>query len=142
MLYALWLLLGLILGSGLLLYARSYRKGRAEKHVLANALIVAAVIYIGFALVWGDVRWIGIEIIGVMIYAAFGWAAKRHSVYWLAAGWALHPVWDVGLHLLGHGNTIAPEWYAIACISFDLLVAGYVLGRARDWTKKSSRYSK
>ena len=136
MLYALWLLLGLVLGSALLFFARRFRKGRAEKHVLGNALIIAAMIYIGFAMLWGNGIWVGIEIVGVLFYWGFARAAIRHSVYWLAVGWALHPVWDVGLHLLGAGNAIAPQWYAVACISFDLLVAGYVLARAGEWKKK------
>jgi len=50
----------------------------------------------------------------------------RGSPYWLAAGWALHPLWDVGLHYIGPGHSFAPMTYAIACISFDLVVAAYI----------------
>lgn len=50
----------------------------------------------------------------------------RGSPYWLAAGWALHPVWGVMLHYFGPGRPFAPWTYAIACVSFDLLVAAYI----------------
>ena len=48
------------------------------------------------------------------------------SVWWIVAGWALHPLWDVGVHFLGPGRSFAPETYTIACLSFDLLVAAYI----------------
>ena len=38
---------------------------------------------------------------------------------------------DAGLHLRGAGAGHAPEWYVLACLSFDLLVAAYVV-RYRD----------
>ena len=49
------------------------------------------------------------------------------SAYWIAAGWALHPVWDVAVHYFGPGNSFAPWPYTIACLSFDLIVAAYVV---------------
>ena len=48
------------------------------------------------------------------------------SIWWIVAGWALHPLWDVGLHFLGPGRSFAPETYTIACLGFDLLVAAYI----------------
>lgn len=126
--YVFWLIVGVFLGGGLLLYARAHGI-KGEKRILSIALVVAAIIYIGFALVWGDVAWIAIEIAGVPAYGLFVWLAIRHSFHWLALGWAFHPAWDVMLHLLGPGSAIVPEWYAIACITFDLLVAGYILVR-------------
>lgn len=120
-----WLLLGFVLATPLLIYARS-RGGKAELNILGIALVIAAIIYPGFAVVWGDSEWIIIELIGVPLYSLFYWLAFRQPL-WLAAGWLLHPLWDVLLHLNGPGNNIAPEWYATACISFDLLVATYIV---------------
>ena len=115
----------------MLLYARA-RGIKGEKRVLSVALMVVAVIYVGFAFVWGDAGWVAIEIAGVPAYGLFVWLAIRHSFNWLAVGWGLHPAWDVMLHLLGPGKAVAPEWYAVACITFDLLVAGYILSRATN----------
>ena len=42
------------------------------------------------------------------------------------SGWMAHPVWDIGLHWFGKGTTFTPTWYAIACASFDWLVAAYI----------------
>ncbi len=65
-------------------------------------------------------------------YGGLGvWGLFRSPV-WLAAGWALHPVWDLGLHYFGPGHAFAPDAYAVTCLSFDLLVAGYVAIRYRD----------
>ena len=136
----LWLLLGLVFGSALLIYARSHR-ARGEKKVLTNSLVVAAIIYVVFAIIWGNTTWLLIEITGVLVYGIFAWAAIRYSAYWLSIGWLLHPIWDVGLHLTGPGNRVAPEWYAVACITFDILVAMYVLFRATYWQKEINRYN-
>lgn len=133
--YVYWLVLGLVLGMALLSYARS-RGCRFEKRVLAIALIVAAVIYVGFSLVWGNPGWFFIELAGVPVYGLFYWLSVRYSFYWLAIGWAVHPAWDVFLHLTGPGHFIAPEWYAIACISFDILVAGYIAVSVEKWRIK------
>ena len=41
-------------------------------------------------------------------------------------GWATHPLWDVGVHLVNRQPNVAPAWYEIACVSFDFIVAAYV----------------
>ena len=130
--HANWLVLGVVLGSVLIYFARSLGAQR-EKRILANALIIAAVIYVGFALVWGDFAWFLIELAGVPAYGLFYWLAYRHSFYWLAVGWSVHPAWDVFLHLTGPGHHVAPEWYATACISFDFLLAAYIVATAGRW---------
>ncbi|TKB43139.1 DUF6010 family protein [Thalassotalea mangrovi] len=58
-------------------------------------------------------------------------ATTRNRI-WLALGWLLHPVWDIGLHLQGPGWHIVPPWYAVACVSFDILVAIYIVWRIRN----------
>ena len=60
------------------------------------------------------------------------------SPLWLAAGWALHPVWDVALHLVGPGHALGSIAYATACLTWDPLVAAVIavgiLRRARGVT--------
>ena len=129
---ACWLLLGLVLGSALIFIARGLGS-QHEKRLLANALLIAAILYVGFALVWGDFAWFLIELGGVPAYGLFYWLAYRYSTYWLAVGWSVHPAWDVFLHLTGPGHDIAPEWYATACISFDFLLAAYIVATAGRW---------
>jgi hypothetical protein len=104
---------------------------RHRRALLWGALIVACLVYVGFAL---DARagaaWVAIELLGAAAYAAIGWIGVRGPAWWLAAAWALHPVWDVGLHYFGPGRGFAPPLsYAVPCLSFDLLVAGYAACR-------------
>lgn len=126
-----WLIIGLVLAAIFLVSAR--RLGAVqEMRVIGFALIIAALIYVGFSLVWGDTIWLYIELGGVLVYGLFVWMALRYSPIWLAIGWGLHPLWDLALHLFGPGHAVVPAWYAMACLSFDLLVAGYVLYRISE----------
>jgi hypothetical protein len=104
----------------------------AGRALLAAILIVAAVIYEVFAARAGaSTPWLIAELAGIALYGGMGLLGVRRSPWWLAAGWALHPVWDLALHYFGPGHAFAPDAYAITCLSFDLLVAGYVAVRYR-----------
>ena len=141
MIYAIWLLLGLVLGSILLIYARSYSQ-RGEIQVLTIALVIAAIIYVGFAIIWGNLIWVAIELAGLPIYGLFAWLAIRYAYYYLLGiGWMLHPIWDVVLHLFGPGRWLAPEWYAMGCITFDLLIAVYIFYRMSYWQQQNAQYT-
>lgn len=120
--HTLWLLLGLIAAAGYIVFAKQGHVGR-EKKAYANGLLIAAAIYPIFALIWGDATWVGIELLGILAYGLFVWLGRRVSFYFVALGWLLHPIWDVVLHLQGPGHAIVPAWYAVACVSFDVLLA-------------------
>ena len=62
----------------------------------------------------------------VIVFGTLALLGLRGSPYWIAAGWALHPFWDVVLHYIGPGQSFTPWTYAIACITFDWLVALYI----------------
>ena len=99
--------------------------GRA---LLVIFLILAAGAYFGFATAAGTSGlWVLAELLQVLVIGAMGLQGLRGSPYWIAAGWALHPIWDWPLHYLGPGNAFAPESYAIACITFDWVVALYIV---------------
>ena len=121
-----------------------YFAGAAAWRVLVVAtLFVAAGLYVVFAVRAGEgTTWIVIEVVGVAVFGGMGVVGLFGRMWWIVAGWALHPLWDVGLHYLGPGRPFAPETYTIACLSFDLLVATYVaiaygVGRLRG--RRSSR---
>ena len=59
------------------------------------------------------------------VFAFVGW---RGYAFMLAVGWALHAGWDLWAHAILAGNFM-PYWYRWSCAGFDLVVAGYVLGR-------------
>ena len=97
------------------------------RSLLAIALIIAALAYVAFAIGAGQsTLWVVGELVGVGVYGTMGLLGVRGSPMWLAAGWALHPLWDVVLHYFGSGSSFAPISYTIPCISFDLLVAVYI----------------
>jgi len=102
------------------------------RSVLVIFLVIAAGAYFGIAtvgrdLVGSDQVWILIELEQAVVFGAIGLLGLRGSPYWIAAGWALHPFWDFLLHYMGAGHLFTPWTYAIACVSFDWLIALYIV---------------
>ena len=102
------------------------------RSVLVIFLVIAAGAYFGFATVGRDLVgsnqvWILVELAQAVVFGAIGLLGLRGSPYWIAAGWALHPFWDVVVHYVGPGHTFTPWTYAIACVSFDWIVALYII---------------
>ena len=107
----------------------------AGRTLLATVLFTAAGAYFGFAVMAPVSRvWLLIELLQCIAFGTLGLIGWRGSAKWLALGWALHPVWDFGVHHLGPGHAIGPWTYAIACISFDWVVAAYIFIRYRGAT--------
>ncbi len=96
--------------------------------LLATVLFAAAGAYFGFAFNDFTARyWVLIELLQVVAFGTLGLYGWRGSPFWLALGYALHPLWDFGVHHLGTGRAFAPLAYVIACISFDWVVALYIV---------------
>lgn len=99
------------------------------RHILAIILFAAAAFYVHFAAhADAGAAWITIELLGVLAFGAIAVAGVRGSAWWLFAGYAVHPVWDLALHTFGPGS-FAPGEYPIACLTWDWVVAAYVLWR-------------
>jgi len=115
----------LIIAAFLLSRFAGDRYGRA---LLVIFLFVAVGAYVGFAVgAEASGLWQLAQIGHVLVLGAMGLLGLRGSPYWLAAAWALHVLWDYPLHYLGPGHAFAPESWAVSCISFDLLVAAYIV---------------
>lgn len=138
-----WALVG-GLGAGILLFLGHQQSSRWQRRSWSRGLWIAALIYVLFVVVGpgGKGPWLTIESLGVLVYGIFAWRGQRSSL-WLAAGWALHVVWDIVLHggLGAHWAaeewslgeiTFVPGWYPPACLGFDLAVASYLLWRSRQ----------
>lgn len=106
--------------------------------LLAVVLVIAAGVYVGFAADAGG-GWITAEVAGVAVYGGMAALGIRGSRWWLVAGWAAHPLWDVLLHYVGPGRSFAPDTYTIPCLSFDLLVALYIAVAGRSWASERMR---
>src|SRR5919202_888890 len=102
------------------------------RSVLVIFLFIAAGAYFGFATMGREVVdtqpiWMLVELAQVIVFGTLALLGLRGSPYWIAAGWALHPFWDVVVHYIGPGHPFTPWTYAIACVSFDWLVALYIV---------------
>src|SRR5688572_12597655 len=111
-----------------LLVAVTHLLRLCARSVLFLVLLIAAFAYVRFAVIGqaGPV-WVSIEVLGLVVYGAIGWRGLDGSLWWLIAAWALHPVWDMALHYFGSGRSfVDPLAWPIPCLSFDLIVAGYL----------------
>jgi len=117
-----------------LVYLARRRSPEGELRLYAIGLLVAALIYVGFAVLGGaSQRWLALELLGVLGFGAVAWAGLRgRSALLLAAGWAAHTLWDVLLHLDGQAAAYTPDCYPWLCLGFDLVIAGALLGRRRS----------
>jgi glutaredoxin len=120
-----YLIAGLILGLIFVLVAFAIK--RKTRLILFVGLFFASLIYVFFAL-RGNASgtWVIIEIVGVIIFTMIGYFGLRGSPWWLSIAWALHPIWDLGLHYFGPGRPFTPVSYAMACLTWDLLVAVFI----------------
>ncbi len=120
------LVVGIALAFAFVLWTSKQPDGGRRLYTIG--LIVTALIYLVFPLIGrGSARSVALEALGVLLYGGAAWLGFRKSATLLALGWAMHVVWDVGLHLHGAGAAYTPDWYPWGCLSFDLVVAGAVL---------------
>jgi uncharacterized membrane protein AbrB (regulator of aidB expression) len=122
-------LAGVVLGGLFALVAHNHRSP-GEVHLLALGLVVAALSYVALALAGADGRWLALEVIGLALFAGLAWLGVRVSLWWLALGWVAHVGWDIGLHL-DRTQPVVGGWYPLACVGFDLVVAGFLLSVAQ-----------
>ncbi len=116
------LLIGALCALIFVLYAKRL-PNRTQVRVLGRGLVIAGLVYLVFASTYGF-QWLLLELVGATLCAGF-YAASLRNANWLSIGWALHPAWDVLLHLRNTSGGYAPEWYVLACIPFDLIIAVY-----------------
>lgn len=96
---------------------------------LAILLGMIASVYLGFALQDGRIRTFQIEYFGIVLFTAIATVAlAEESAVLLAIGYFGHGIWDAIHHPKGI-DTAMPWWYVPLCLSFDAVVAIYVLAR-------------
>ena len=119
--------IGGVLLSLLAFLLSKFTKDIVGRTLLATVLFAAAGAYLGFAFQESLLRpWVLVELLQCIAFGTLGLYGWRGNAKWLALGWALHPIWDFGLHYIGPGRSFAPWNYAIACITFDWVVAAYI----------------
>lgn len=130
------LLLGAAGGGVLILLARLWGAKR-ELRLYAISLIVAALIYVVFTARGASFNWLALEIAGLVLFTLLALLGLKASAFILALAWALHAAWDVLLHKL-YDAAFVPDWYPLVCLSFDLLLAGYIAVYARSRFDKAA----
>ena len=88
-------------------------------------LIIAALIYVGFAIFGQAWEHLPMEIGGLLIYSLFAFLSKKYALYWLSLGWIFHIGWDLFLPVHSHA-TFIPGWYPGICLGFDIVIAAYI----------------
>ncbi|MCB9703250.1 MAG: hypothetical protein H6711_15250 [Myxococcales bacterium] len=102
---------------------------RFELVAWALYLVLAAAIYVGFALREGGHGWMPLELGGLVGYTALAWLGVRRPRL-LALAWLLHAGWDMVIH--GDAPAaLVPGWYRWACLAFDVVAAAYLVRLAR-----------
>lgn len=119
-----YIVIGMITAGALLFYLRNKKPDRQLRY-LAIALGLVSAIYLVFALVDGNKIWLTVEVVGLLLFLLFIWMAFHYSYWFVVLGWALHIVWDVGVHPQETAPYV-PYWYAWLCVGFDALVAIYL----------------
>ncbi len=119
----LYVVLGAVAGHLLAVVAR--KAPDRELRLYGEALAVASFVYVAFAMASMESVWLAVEIAGLLIFVGFAYVGLTRSVTWLWTGWALHILWDAGVHL-GFEAAFVPEWYPVACIGFDAVVVYHV----------------
>lgn len=119
-----YLLLGILAACGLIYYMRDF--GTQKKYrILAAGLFIASAIYVLFSVTTFNEVWITVELVGLLLFLLFIWMAFHYSVWFIVLGWALHIIWDVGVHPQETAPYV-PLWYAWLCVGFDGVVALYL----------------
>lgn len=123
------------------LFLFHFGKEDVLKGILAVALVITALIYVGFAIFGiltnsANLNWLWLEIFGVGIYFLPAFLGVRKSMWFLAIGWAAHVLWDTILHF-GENVTFVPDFYPPVCIGFDLVIAAYICWRFRLLERKN-----
>ena len=132
----LWIALGAAAGALALWVnaskATKYKKfPNNEVRIWAIALVIAALIYVGFAAFNGaSSDWVMIELGGVAGYGVIAWLGATRWPPLVGVGWLLHMLWDIVLHPGGHPGFV-PSWYPPLCLGFDVLVGVALLIRFR-----------
>ncbi|HWE24375.1 MAG TPA: DUF6010 family protein, partial [Myxococcales bacterium] len=131
------LIAGIVGGALFVLIAYAIR--RHTRRILFYGLIGAALPYVIFSIHGhSSASWIALELLGVVVYGGVALLGLRRSQWWLVTGWALHPVWDIALHYFGPGSAFAPAPYALGCLAWDPIVAGYIAYRILGPAKEMS----
>lgn len=112
-----------------------------ERNLLATFLVGMPLVYVTRYLLASTRRaanrWLWIEVLGVIIFAALAVLGLKRSPWFLAIGIVAHGLaWDSWHY---RNSTYIPDWYAIACLAVDLALGAYVVARVPAYRSNSTQ---
>ncbi|WP_455206394.1 hypothetical protein [Kaarinaea lacus] len=121
---SLQVLIGVVLAVSLL-YAIKQLNQNYKLAISVLGLLIAVALYVLLAVLTGNPVFIAIEVVGLMLFLFLIWLGYYYSLWFIAVGWLLHVLWDVGLQPAQTAPYI-PQWYTWLCVGFDIVMAIYV----------------
>ena len=134
----LYVVIGLLSAIGSILIIRQILQGRCEQIFWTSFLVVIAAFYLSFAAYFGaSIHAWQTEVVGVAVFLFFavGGLFSRPAI---AVGYVMHGLWDLshclsGSSLAGVSITEIPLGYGIFCLTYDFMVACYLIISDTAW---------
>ncbi len=81
-------------------------------------------LYVGFT--WMDITAISINIMQAIFFLFLAYYGIKSNLYFMAAGYFLHGIWDIAYDLFANSSLIPPH-YDMFCLSIDFTMGLYLL---------------
>lgn len=118
------ILAGVLLATGLLYLLKRFNH-KTRLSITVAALLITALVYVVMALLSHNILFVSIEILGLVLFLFMIGLGYFYSFWFIAMGWLLHVLWDIGLHP-DQTAPYVPQWYTWLCVGFDSAMAVYV----------------
>jgi hypothetical protein len=99
-------------------------KNLDKKLIYGLTLSGIGFLYVGFT--WTDISSLIITAVQAIFFLFFAYYGVKRNVYFLAAGYFLHGLWDLAYDLFRLPNLIPPH-YDLFCLSIDFTIGIYLV---------------
>ena len=117
------ILIGLTTSLATILFVALFKQ--LDKRIIFGLTLTGiGFLYVGYT--WTDYTTVIISGVQVLIFILFTYLGIKKNIYYLAAGFFLHGLWDL---LYGHyGNQgLLPPDYDLFCLTYDFVIGFYLL---------------
>jgi hypothetical protein len=95
-----------------------------KKIIYGLVLTGIGFLYVGYT--WMDITAVSINIVQAIFFMFLAYYGIKKDMYFMAAGYFLHGLWDLAYHLFANSRLIPPH-YDIFCLSADFTIGFYLL---------------
>lgn len=111
-----------------------------DRALYPAALMVIACLYDLFAVIGADLRVLGPELLGTVLFVGVAILGFRTSLWWVAAGLVAHGVFDI-FHPMLIANPGAPVWWPAFCMTYDVAAGVWLAWRLIGRTGPHAAYA-